>query len=236
MVKLILSEDTQTRVQEIMAPLKHPEQWQEMQIPFAPSPSAVVMLIGEPGTGKTALANYMARQLKTPPLRISFQDIASQHMGETEKQIKHLFEIAHEQEAPTIIMEECDAILYSRDMVDSGNVHQLGFVNTMLTEIDRFIARSIPSLLLLATNYPKILDAALLRRITDTVELFSPIGPHAQKMWKTKIPVFLKPTKEDLEKLSLIPHTPDQMEKKILKICRRSLVTGKPPTMDDLSV
>lgn len=234
MSKIILSSEVESQVAEIMAPLQNPEKWIEMQIPFAPSPSAVVMLIGAPGTGKTTLAHYMARKLKSPPLRISFQDIANQHLGETERKIKQLFDLAHESESTTVFLEECDAILYSREMVDTGNIHQLGFVNTLLTEIDRFIARPCPSLLLLATNFHKLLDVALQSRITDTIELFSPIGKHAQAIWKSKLPATINIIKEQLEKLSLQPTTPREMEQRIMKVCRRSLLNGKTPIFQDL--
>lgn len=231
--KLILEPELDKQVQEILAPLKNPEQWKAMDIPFAPSPSAVVLFIGSPGTGKTALANYMARQLRKPPLVISFQNVASPSLGDTEKKIKSLFDLAHETESPTVFLEECDSILWSRELIDAGNVHQLGFVNTLLTEIDRFIARPVPSLILLSTNYHKLLDAAMLSRITDTIELFLPVGSHAQRLWKSKLPKNLQPSKEQLEWLSLQPMSPRDMETMIRKFCRKVLLENRIPSFTE---
>jgi len=234
MVKIILTPELEQRVSEIMAPLEQPEKWKSMKIPFAPSPSAVVLLTGIPGTGKSTLAANMAQRLHAPPLQISFQNVANPQLGETERKIKSLFDLAHEQGQPTIHLEECDSILWSRDMIDKDNVHQLGFVNTLLTEIDKLLARDLPTLILLSTNYSKLLDTALLSRITDTIELFSPIGAHAQRMWKSKIPGTLKPTKEDLEWLSLQPHTPREMENRIRKACRHAMTQNHLVTMEDI--
>lgn len=238
--RLTLSSETKTQIEEILAPLKNPEKWAALALPFSPSAHAVVRMEGAPGTGKTALSNFMARRLPKPPIHISFGDIAGCQIGETEHKIMAIFKTAHETETTTIIMEECDSLFWSRDKVTEDTMHMLSFVNTLLIELDRFITRKeTPSLVILTTNYPQLLDAALERRITDVIKLFPPVGRHAEKIWLSKLPeCMVQPTLEPskLDQLAELGATPDQMEKAILRICRRAMMENRNPTFADFQL
>lgn len=238
MTKLILSNEVETQISEILAPLKNPEKWMSLGLSFAPSPYAVVRLEGLPGTGKTALANYIARKLRSAPLHIDFSSVASSTYGETEEKIVSTFKHAKETETNTIIMEECDALLWSRDKVTDETMYVLGIVNTLLIQLDKFCARQIPSLVILTSNYPQLLDAALTRRITDVIKLEAPKGKHSIQMWREKLPKCFFPGMyiEQLEALAYLGATPDQMEKAILKICRKAMLENREPTFADFQL
>lgn len=236
-MKLLLTPETKRKVDEILVPLKNPQRWMDMKIPFAPTPYAIVRMEGAPGTGKTALSNYMARQMGCKPIRLEFAGTASDQLGETEKHIAAKFAEASELEIPVIIMEECESLLVSRKMVNDDNMYMLGLLDTMLIEIDRFIARKLPSLLILTTNHPELLDAAIESRITDVIELFPPVGHAAINMWRSKMPklecaVYL----EQLERLAELQATPRQMEKAILKICRKAMLENREPRFEDFEL
>lgn len=238
-MKLLLTPETKRKVDEILVPLKNPQRWIDMKIPFAPTPYAIVRMEGAPGTGKTALSNYMARQMGCKPIRLEFAGTASDQLGETEKHIAAKFKEATDLEIPVIIMEECESLLVSRKMVNDDNMYMLGLLDTMLIEIDRFIARKIPSLLILTTNHPELLDAAIESRITDVIELFPPVGIAAWKMWNAKLPYQML-EREDLniwmKKLSDLIVTPRQMEKAILKICRKAMLENREPRFEDFEL
>lgn len=238
MPKLKLTPELEQQVAEILAPLLSPDKWAALKLPFAPSPAAVVMLIGKPGTGKTALTQYMARKIGKPPVHISFAGVASPQYGETEAKITTLFNTANETESVTIIMEECDSILWSRDMITEDTITALGIVNTMLVEIDKFRARKIPSLLIFTTNHPKLLDDAFQSRITDTIELFAPKGDHAKRLWMMKLPVAMREamTPQQFTQLAELGATPRQMENAILKVCRGAMVRGVQPVFADFGL
>lgn len=235
---LTLAPHIKKQIDEIFAPLRNPLKWASLGIPFAPSPSAIIRMEGAPGTGKTALANHMARKLTKAPLHISFAGVASNQFGATEAKIASLFATAHETEQRVIIMEECDAILWSRDNINEDTMYILGIVNTLLIEIDKFVSRQIPSLLILTSNYPQILDAALERRVTDVIRLEPPRGELARKMWLSKLPSPLSHTIQDgqLNALAALGATPDQMEKAILKICRRAMHENREPMFSDFGL
>lgn len=238
MPKLTLTAEIRTQIDEILAPMRNSTEWEALELPFAPKPYAIVRMEGQPGTGKTALANYMARRMDKPPVHLNFSHIASSQLGETETKIVSVFNHAHETETNTIIMEECDAIFWSRDKISEDTMYMLGFINTMLSEIDRFIQRAVPSLLILTTNYPQLLDSALQRRITDVIKLFPPVGPHAERMWLSKLPNCMKTemVNGQLKSLASLGATPDQMEKAVLKICRTAMNEGRKPTFTDFNL
>lgn len=236
-MKLVLSPEVQTQVDEILAPLINPALWAKMNLSFAKFPYAIVRMEGLPGTGKTALAQYMARRLKQAPLEVSFDKVASPMLGETEKAINQLFHTANETETKTIIMEECDALLWSRSLVNEDTTHMLGFINTLLTCIDKFRQREIPSLLILTSNHPEKLDNALESRITDVIHLFPSVGMQAKKLWHSKLPECMNDLSEDkMGQLAALGATPRQMENAILKISRRAIKQNRLPTFQDFEL
>ncbi len=238
-MKLFLSKSVQNLVDEILAPLRNPEAWAALKLPFAPTASAIVRMEGGPGTGKTALAHHMAKKLNTPPLHLSFAGVASTQFGETENKIKALFDAAHETRTSTLIMEECDAILWSRSKVTEDTMYVLGIVNTLLVEIDRLKARTdVPSLLILTTNYPQLLDEAMESRVTDVISLSSPVGEHAQRLWKAKLPKLMSDaiTEAELKQLAALGATPRQIENAILRICRSAMHRNVNPQFSDFNL
>lgn len=239
-MKLTLEPLIKRQVTEILAPLKDPELWKQMGISFAPNPYAVVRLEGAPGTGKSALAAYMARRMEKPPIHVDFAGVASPILGDTEKRITESFAKAAETETPTIIFEECESLMFDRAKLTEDEMFKLSFMDTLLKEIDKFIARPIPSLLIFTTNYPQLLDAALESRVTDVVYLSPPVGLHAERLWASKLPESMNTRTlegiEQLRKLSELGATPRQMEQAILKVCRRAAFEKRMPTFADFQL
>lgn len=234
-MKLALAPEIKRLAKEIVAPLQSPELWKAMGLAYAKNPYAIVRMEGVTGAGKTALANYMARQLKQPPMHLDFSGIASDQLGGTERAINTFFDTANETKTKTIILEECDALVWSRDMVDKDTTYHQGFVAELLRRIDEFKSRDIPSLLILTTNHPEKIDASIESRITDVIHIPVPTGDHAIAVWKTKLPECMKPSNGEIDFLSSVEMTPRAMETTVLKICRRAAVEGRLPTFVDLA-
>lgn len=237
-MKLTLTSQLTDQVDDIMCPLLEPDKWAAFGLSFAKDPYAIVRMEGAPGTGKTTLANHMARKLRRAPIHLTFAEVTSTQLGETEKKMVETFKVAAETECPTVILEECDAVLWSRDLVSDDTMYQLSFVNTMLQEIDKFIHRGIPSLLVVTTNYPKLLDAAFERRVTDIIKLDIPQGQTAVKMWKSKLPesIVNEISHREFEQLAEVGATPAQMEAAVLKVCRKALRNNTTPTFEDFGL
>lgn len=129
-----------------------------------------LLLVGPPGTGKTALAHHVARALDRPLIVKRASDLLSKWVGETEAQIAEAFVEARRREG-VLLFDEADSLLFDRST--ARNTWEVGQVNELLTWLDRH-----PLPVIAATNHPGRLDPATLRRFVFKLEL-RPLGPDA---------------------------------------------------------
>lgn len=232
-MKLTLDKDTERRLKQILAPFRKPDAWRSYGLDYAPNPYAVVLFQGMTGTGKTTLAKYLGRCLgysdSNPMPTVTYGELATEDLGGTEKNIMEVFK----PKPKAILFDEVDALVWSRSRVTDDTMYELGFVNTFLTEIDKFIRNG--GLLCMTTNYGVLLDEALLSRVTDRFELHPPTGEMAIRLWKTKLPVNHGLSSVEIEHLAHRQLTPRDIEASVLRACRESLITGERPTAADYS-
>lgn len=122
------------------------------------SNSGTLCFYGMPGTGKTQLAEYIALQLNKPLLIKRASDIFSMWLGESEKNIKKIFDEA-KAEGAVLLLDEADSFLRDRAMARAA--HEVSTVNELLTRMERY-----SGVFICATNLFESLDAAALRRFT----------------------------------------------------------------------
>ena len=113
-------------------------------------------LYGASGTGKTAFAHYLAREIELPLLVRRASDILSPYIGETEQKIALMFRQAR-QEVALLLLDEADSFLADRQ--SANNSWEITAVNEMLTQIERH-----DGLFICSTNLMQRLDSASLRR------------------------------------------------------------------------
>lgn len=147
------------------------EEWKNVDILRAAGvePALSVMLYGEPGTGKTMLAEYIASELGLPVIVAKLDGIISSFLGTTARNIANLFDFANRYKC-ILLLDEFDAIAKLRD-----DPHELGeikrVVNTLLQCID---ARSKSGFTIAITNHQGLLDPAIWRRFEIRVEVPRP--------------------------------------------------------------
>ncbi|MCO5401656.1 AAA family ATPase [Ralstonia soli] len=120
-----------------------------------------ILLFGEPGNGKSLLAEALAGEFSLPILSISFGDVASKWINETPQKIRAVFDAAREISPCVLFIDEIDSLLKPRDGTASAHSMDRDVVNTMLTEIVGL--RTTPIVFVAATNFLEQLDAAAIR-------------------------------------------------------------------------
>jgi SpoVK/Ycf46/Vps4 family AAA+-type ATPase len=121
---------------------------------------------GAPGTGKTALAEHIAKELQRPLMVCQASDLISKYVGETEQNMAKMFEEA-ETEQSVLLLDEADSFLRSRRMAERS--YEVSEVNEMLQGMERF-----SGVFICTTNLFDDLDEAALRRFTFKIR-FQPL-------------------------------------------------------------
>jgi transitional endoplasmic reticulum ATPase len=140
----------------IELPLKHPELFRRLGI----DPPKGVLLHGPPGTGKTMIAKAVATEVNAHFKSINGPEIISKYYGESEKQLREIFDEASENAPAIIFIDEIDSICPKREDV-SGEVERR-VVAQMLTLMDGMQGRD-NVVVIGATNRRDALDPALRR-------------------------------------------------------------------------
>ena len=152
-------DEEKEELQEIVEFLKNPKKFTDMgaRIPKG------VLLVGQPGTGKTLLAKAVAGEAGVPFFIISGSDFVEMFVGVGASRVRDLFEEA-KRNAPCIIyIDEIDAVGRQRGAgLGGGHDEREHTLNHMLVEMDGFSANE-GVIVLAATNRPDVLDKALLR-------------------------------------------------------------------------
>ncbi|KAI1388504.1 AAA-domain-containing protein [Hypoxylon trugodes] len=119
------------------------------------------LLYGPPGTGKTLLAKAVAKESGANMIEISGASINNKYVGESEKSVRALFQLAKMKEPLVIFIDEADALLGARGRRDLGARRET--INQFLREWDGM--DKTKAFIMVATNRPFDLDEAVLRRL-----------------------------------------------------------------------
>ena len=151
-----IGEQLQKVREMIELPLKHPILFRRLGI----DPPRGVLLHGPPGTGKTLIAKAVASETKANFTSINGPEIISKYYGESEKQLREIFDEAAANSPAIIFIDELDSIAPKREDV-SGEVERR-VVAQLLTLLDGMQGRD-NVIVIGATNRPDAIDPALRR-------------------------------------------------------------------------
>jgi ATP-dependent 26S proteasome regulatory subunit len=138
---------------------------------------------GPSGVGKTMAAEVLARHLKLDLYRIDLAGVVSKYIGETEKNLRRVFDAA-ERSGAILFFDEADALFGKRSEVkDSHDRYANIEVNYLLQRMEDYRGLAI-----LATNMKSFLDAAFLRRLRFIVDFPFPGPVQRQEIWRRVFP------------------------------------------------
>jgi SpoVK/Ycf46/Vps4 family AAA+-type ATPase len=184
------------------------------------------LFAGESGTGKTMAAEVVAGALHLDLYRIDLSAVVSKYIGETEKNLRKLFDAA-EAGGAVLLFDEADALFGKRSEVkDSHDRYANIEVNYLLQRMEAF-----EGLAILATNMKDALDQAFLRRLRFVVDFPFPGAAQRRAIWGRAWPPDTPTDGLDVDRLARLNLTGGSIHNIALQAAFLAAEAGTPVTM-----
>jgi hypothetical protein len=183
---IVLPEDVLQQLQEIAAQVAYRakvyETW-DFGAKLSRGRGISALFSGPSGTGKTMAAEILANHLQLDLYRIDLSGVVSKYIGETEKNLRKVFDAA-EQSGAILFFDEADALFGKRSEVkDSHDRYANIEINYLLQRMEDYRGLAI-----LATNMKSLLDQAFLRRLRYLVDFPFPDAAQRLRIWQKAFP------------------------------------------------
>lgn len=183
---LVLPEPEKRLLRQIAAQVEHRfqvyENWQVSRS-LNRGLGISALFAGESGTGKTLAAEVLAKVLDLDLYRIDLSSVVSKYIGETEKNLRRLFDTA-EDSGVVLFFDEADALFGKRSEVkDSHDRYANIEINYLLQRLEAYSGLAI-----LATNLKGALDQAFMRRLRFVVNFPFPTPAERVEIWHKAFP------------------------------------------------
>ena len=184
---LVLPKDEKDQIEEIIAAGKNRGTVLYIWVFAEKLPTGnglVVLLSGDPGTGKTRAAEVIAAELGLHLYRINPAKVVSKYVGETEKNLNEILAQAKSSHS-VLFFDEADAMFSTRvAKVETANDRFVNMeTNFLLQQLERY-----EGIVILATNLETSIDQAFKRRIAYHVTIPFPKPPDRERIWRTLMP------------------------------------------------
>jgi SpoVK/Ycf46/Vps4 family AAA+-type ATPase len=146
------------------------------------APLRKLLLVGPPGTGKTMTAAALAGELGLPLFTIRLDGLITKYLGETAAKLRLIFD-AIQQTRAVYLFDEFDALGSER-----AAANEVGEIRRVLNSFLQFLEMDEShSILVAATNHPKLLDRALFRRFDSIIEYQAPSQETAEVVMRSRL-------------------------------------------------
>jgi len=192
---------------------------------------AKLIFYGPPGTGKTMTANLIANELNKPLLSLDVSKILSMYVGESEKNVRRLFDEYYEvseklKTKPVLLLNEADQFLSTRTTSSFSSADKMHnqMQNIFLEQLEKF-----DGVLIATTNLIETLDLAFSRRFDLKIKFEKPSFKDRIKLWNLKLPKNAEFEENfDIKKLAKYELTPAQIELVIKNTALKVALKRKP--------
>ena len=184
--QLVLAPDRITQLEEVIHRLRHQprvlDDWGFLRN-RAGARGVRILISGPPGTGKTLAAEVLAHTLGVDLLVADLSKIVSKWLGETEKNLSSVFDVAERAQA-VLLFDEADALFGRRTEVSDAHDRYANLETAyLLTRLERF-----EGLAVLSTNLQRNLDSAFLRRLEFVIGFDEPTARERAELWRCHMP------------------------------------------------
>jgi SpoVK/Ycf46/Vps4 family AAA+-type ATPase len=175
---MALEEAVRSRIDRILLEQRQRGRIQEHGL----APLRKLLLVGPPGTGKTTTAAVVAAELGLPLFTIQLHGLITKYLGETAAKLRLIFDAIQDTRA-VYLFDEFDALGGKRTAKN-----EVGEIRRVLNSFLQFLEQDASdSILVAATNHPKLLDRALFRRFDAVVEYRLPTPEVAEQVMRTRL-------------------------------------------------
>ncbi|MFW9918572.1 MAG: ATP-binding protein [Candidatus Thorarchaeota archaeon] len=187
------------------------------------------LFAGPSGTGKTMAAEILARELGLPLYIIDLSQVINKYVGETEKNLKKLFDEAEISDT-ILFFDEADSLFGKRTAIKDAHDRYANItVSYLLDRMEKF-----KGLLILATNKKKNLDDAFTRRIRYIIDFPIPSEEERLRIWKQLIPITVDKSDIDIDFLAKqFPMNGGNIKSAVFNACLQSADSTKYPLISE---
>jgi len=212
-------EDVKRELKEtVQYPVLHADKFEF----FGMSPSKGVLFYGPPGCGKTLLAKAIANECKANFISIKGPELLTMWFGESEANVRDLFDKARQAAPCVIFFDEMDSIAKARGSGGAGG-SEAGdrVINQILTEIDG-VGSKKSVFVIGATNRPDILDPAVMRPGRLDQLIYIPLPDYESRLSVFKANLRKSPLADDVDLEQLANRTDGFSGADITEVCQRA--------------
>jgi len=178
LVDMALDEAVRSRIDRVLVEQRQRERIREHGF----APVRKLLLVGAPGTGKTMTAAALAGELTLPLFTIQLDGLITKYLGETAAKLRLIFDTIQQTRA-VYLFDEFDALGGERAVKN-----EVGEIRRVLNSFLQFLEfDDSDSIIVAATNHPRILDRALFRRFDAVIEYVLPGREIAGKVMRARL-------------------------------------------------
>jgi hypothetical protein len=187
------------------------------------------LFAGASGTGKTLAAEVMAKELRLDLYRIDLSAVVSKYIGESEKNLKQVFDAA-EEGGVLLLFDECDALFGKRsEAKDSHDRYANIEVSYLLQRMENF-----QGLAVLTTNFKSAMDKAFQRRLRFTVDFPFPGVAEREAIWQRVFPAQTPTSGLNIKRLAQLNMTGGNIRNIALNAAFLAAEAGLPIQMEHI--